>query len=111
MIDFPTRIIDYNSHSSACLDLFIFSNPSICSTLAFFILINYDRVVASVCIYYPPNTKWDALFYRTVDDYFRFDWDSLRYYLRDVLWSDIFKLGASVAGAEYCECIQVGIDL
>ena len=31
------------------------------------------------------------------------DWDSLRVYLRDVPWGDIFKLGASAAGGEFLE--------
>ena len=35
MANFPTRIIDCDSHSPALLDLFISSNTSICSTMAF----------------------------------------------------------------------------
>ena len=31
------------------------------------------------------------------------DWDSLRVYLRDVPWEDIFKLGAFAAGGEFLE--------
>ena len=30
--------------------------------------------------------------------------------MRDVLWEDIFKLGASAA-SEFCEWVQVGIDV
>ena len=29
---------------------------------------------------------------------------------RHVSWEDIFKLGASAAGGEFCEWVQVGID-
>ena len=30
--------------------------------------------------------------------------------MRDVPWKDIFKLGASAASSEFCECVLVGID-
>ena len=32
-------------------------------------------------------------------------------HLRGVPWEDIFKLGASAAAREFCEWVQVGIDL
>ena len=35
MVNFPTRIPDCDSHSPALLDLFISSDASICSTMAF----------------------------------------------------------------------------
>ena len=41
----------------------------------------------------------------------RADWDGLRDHLRDVPWEDIFKLGASTAASEFCEWVQVGIDV
>ena len=44
-------------------------------------------------------------------DYSCADWDSLCDHLRDVPWEDIFKLGASVAASEFCEWVQVGIDV
>ena len=31
--------------------------------------------------------------------------------MTDVLWEDIFKLSASAAACEFCEWVQVGIDL
>ena len=31
--------------------------------------------------------------------------------LRDNPWEDIFKLSASAAGSQFCECVQVGIDV
>ena len=31
--------------------------------------------------------------------------------IRDVPWEDIFKLGASAAASEFCEWVQVGIDV
>ena len=45
MINFPTHISDCNSHSPALLDLFISSDASICSTMAFPLLGNFDHVV------------------------------------------------------------------
>ena len=39
------------------------------------------------------------------------DWDGLRDHLRDVPWEDIFKLSASAAASEFCEWVQVGIDV
>ena len=31
--------------------------------------------------------------------------------MRDVPWEDIFKLGASAAASEFCECVQVETDV
>ena len=39
------------------------------------------------------------------------DWDSLYGHLRDVPWEDIFNLRASAAASEFCEWVQVGIDV
>ena len=39
------------------------------------------------------------------------DWDGLRNHLRDVPWENIFKLSASAAASEFCEWVQVGIDV
>ena len=39
------------------------------------------------------------------------DWDGLRDHLRDILWEDIFKLSVSAAGSEFCEWVQVGIEV
>ena len=50
MVNFPTRIPDWNSHSPALLDLFISSDASICSTKAFPPLGNSDHVVVSASI-------------------------------------------------------------
>ena len=58
------------------------------------------------------NGIWDAPFHRIAyDDYSRADWDGFHDHLKDVLWEDVFKLGASAAAREFCECIQVEIDL
>ena len=46
IVNFPTQIPDCDSHSPALLDLFISSDASICSTMAFPPLENSDHVVA-----------------------------------------------------------------
>ena len=72
---------------------------------------NSDHVVVSVSIDFPVNSKQDTLFHRVAYDYSRADWDGLRDHLRDVPWEDIFKLSASAAASEFCEWVQVGIDV
>ena len=72
---------------------------------------NFDHVVVSVSIDFPTNSQQDAPFHRIAYDYSRADWDGLHDHLRDVPWEDIFKLGASAAASEFCEWIQVGIDV
>ena len=111
MANFSTRIPDCDSHSPALLHLFLFSDASICSTMAFTLLGNSDHVAASVSIDFPSNSKRDAPFHRIAYDYFRADWDGLRGHLRDVPWEDIFKLRASAAASEFCEWVQVGTDV
>ena len=44
-------------------------------------------------------------------DYSHADWDGLCDHLRGVPWEDIFKLSASAAASEFCEWVQVGIDV
>ena len=111
IVNFPTQIPDCDSHSPALLDLFLSSDASICSTMAFPPLENSDHVVVSVPIDFPINSKQDTSFHYVAYDYSRADWDGLCDQLRDVPWEDIFKLGASTAASEFCEWVQVGIDV
>ena len=111
MVDFPTRITDCDSHSSALLDFFLSSDASICSTMAFPPLGNSNHVVVSVSIDVPTNSQQDAPFHHIAYDYSCADWDGLRDHFRDVPLEDIFKLHASAAASEFCEWIQVGIDI
>ena len=111
MVNFPTRIPDYDSHRPVLLDLFISSDASICSTMDFAPLGNSDHVVVSVSIDFPTNSQQDVPFHCIAYDYSRGDWDGLRDHLRDVPWKDIFKLRASAAASEFCQWVQVGIDV
>ena len=111
IVNFPTRIPDYDSHSPALLDLFLSSDASISSTMAFSPLGNSGHVVVSVSIDFPINSKQDTPFHCVAYDYSHADWDGLRDHLRDVPWEDTFKLGASTASCEFCEWVQVGIDI
>ena len=79
--------------------------------MTFLLLGNLDHVVVSVSIYFLPNSKQNAPFYRIAYNYSRADWDSLRDHLRYVLWEDIFKLSASTTASELCEWFQVGIGV
>ena len=55
MVNFPNLIPDCDSHSPAFLDLFIYSDASICSAMAFPSLANSDHIVGSVSIDFPSN--------------------------------------------------------
>ena len=105
IVNFPTRIPDCDSHSPALLDLFLSSDASICSSMAYPPLGNSDQVVVSVSIEFPINSKQDTPFHRMAY------WDGLRDHLRDVPWEDIFKLSASAAASEFSEWVPVGIDV
>ena len=96
--------------SPALLDLFLSSDASICSTMAFPQLGNSDHVV-SVSIDFPSNSQRDAPFHRIAYDYSCADWDGLCDHLRDVPWEDVFKLSASAAASEFCVWVWVGINV
>ena len=68
-------------------------------------------MVVSVSIDFPSSSQWNTLFHRIAYDYSCADWDSLHDRFRDVPREDIFKLGASAAASEFCERVQVGIDV
>ena len=82
IVDFPTQIPDYESHSPVLLDLFISSRTSICSTMAFLPLKNSNHVVVSFSIDFPINSKQGAPFHHVAYDYSLVDWDGLCDHLR-----------------------------
>ena len=69
MVNLPTCIPDCDSHSPALLDLLLFSDASICSTMAFPPLGNSDHVVVSASIDFPSNSKQDVPFYHIACGY------------------------------------------
>ena len=109
MVNFTTWIPNYDPHS--LLDFFLPYNASICSTMAFPPLGNFDHLVVSVSTEFPTNSKQDAPFQCIANDCFCANWDDLCYHLRDVPWEDIFKLSASAAANKFCDWAQVGIDV
>ena len=73
---------------------------------------NSDYVVVSVSIDFPSNSQQDAPFHHIAPDYFSCaDRAGLHDHLRDAPWEDIFKLDASANASEFCEWVQVGIDV
>ena len=75
IVKFPTWIPDCDSHSPALVDLFLSSDTSICSTMAFPPLGNSDHVVVSVSIDFPINSKQDMPFHCVACDYSPADWE------------------------------------
>ena len=84
LVNFSTWIPDCDSHSPALLYLFLFSDASICSTMAFPSLKNSDHVFDSVSTDFPSNSQRDAAFHCIAYDYSCADWDGLCDHLRDV---------------------------
>ena len=111
IVNFLTHIPGCDSHSPGLLDLFLSSDDSISSTMAFPRFWNSDHDVVSVSIDFQPHSQRDALFHRIAYDYSRPDWDGIRDHLREVPWKDIFKLSTSSAAREFCVSVQVGIDV
>ena len=77
MANFPTQIPDCDSHSPALLDLFISSDASIFSTMAFPPLGNSDHAVVPVSIDFPTNSQWYVPFHHIACDYSHADWDGM----------------------------------
>ena len=73
MVNVPTRIPECDSHSPALFDLFLSSDTSICSTMAFAPLGNSDHVVVSVSVDFPSNSQRDDPFDHIAYDYSRAD--------------------------------------
>ena len=76
MVNFHTQIPGCDSHSPALLDLFISSDGSICSAMAFPPLGNSDHVAVSVSIDFPSNSQQDAPFHRIAYDFSCADWEA-----------------------------------
>ena len=85
-------------HSPALLDLFISCGTTICSTMAFPPLGNFDPVAVSVSIDFLSNSQQDALFHCVAYEYSGADWDGLHDHLRDV---QIFKVDTFAASSKF----------
>ena len=55
--------------------------------------------------------KMDLLFHCVASDFYCADWDGLCDHLRDVLWENFFKLGASCVPKDCSGWVQVGTDV
>ena len=111
MVKFPARIRDFDSRSATLLNFFLSSDASISSTKVFRPLGNSNHVVVSVSIDLPSYLQRDVPFHCIAYNYSHAEWDSLCDRLREILWEDIFKLSASAAASEFCDWVQVGIDV
>ena len=85
MVNFPTQILDCDSHSPALLDLFILSDSSICFRMACFPLGKSNHVIW-VFIDFWSYSQRDAPFHCIAYEYSHADWDGLLDHLRDVPW-------------------------
>ena len=92
----------FDSHSPALSDLFISSDASIFSTMAFAL-----EILLMFLSQFPltfPQICSGMLCFIT-------DWDTQHDHLGDVPWEDIFKLRDSAAAREFCVWVQVEIDV
>ena len=111
MVNFPTWILDFDSHSPAPLNLFISSNSAIYSTMFFPPLGDSDCDVISISIYFSSNSKAGALIHRIPYDYSCADLYCLHDHFRGLPWEDIFKLSGSAADSGFCQWFQAGTDV
>ena len=74
IVKVPIWIPGCDSHSPTLLDLFLSFDASICSTMTFPPLGNFDHVFVSVSIDFPSNSQQDAPFHGKAFDYSCADW-------------------------------------
>ena len=77
VVNFLTQIPDCDSHSPALLELFLSSDASSYSTMAFSPFGNSDNIVVLVSIDFPSNLQRDAPFHCIAYDYSHADWNGL----------------------------------
>ena len=107
IVNFNTWIPDCDSHSHA---LWIYSFLLMLVFVLQWLFLHWE-ILIMFSQFPSTNSKWYALFHCIAYDYSCADWDGLCDHLRDVPWEYIFKLSASASVSEFCEWVQVRIDL
>ena len=79
---------DCESHTPVLLQVFLSSDPSICSSVAFPPLGSSDHVAISTDLF--SNSKGDALFYCSTYDYSSANWNGLCDHLRNFSMGETF---------------------
>ena len=111
MVNFSTWFFDCDSHSPTILDLFFSYDVIIYYPVDFPPQRIFDRVVVSVSIDSPSNSKRDTIFHHKVYNYSRANQYGLPNNMRVVPCEDVLKLGASFIGTEFCILVHVTIGL
>ena len=108
MVNFSTQIPDCDSHSSALFNFFLLTQVFVLQWLSIhweihiIFLSQFPLTFHQICI---RMSHFIALLLT------RADYDSRNDHLKDIPWEDVFRLSASVAASEFCEWVQVGIDV
>lgn len=110
LIDFPTRILDYDDQSSSHLDLFLASNPDVCKICHDSPLGGSDPVVVLFdislnCSAAKKSPIPCAIFIHDLGD-----WDNCHDFLHVVLWMDTFAKLAETWAEEVTSQISIGIN-
>ena len=100
LVNFPTRIPDYDSHSPALLDFFFQTLVFVLQWLSLHLEI-LIMLLSQFPLTFHQIHKGMPRFIAC--DYSFADWDGLPDPLRDVPWDDNFKLGSSAAASEFCK--------
>lgn len=110
MVDFATRFPDRDDQRPSTLDLFLSSNPDICSVSGSSPLGSSDHLVVNVSIDLNTISANDSPYHRTLYSYNQGDWDSFRDLVRDLPLDDIFALNVNECAREVASWLQAGIN-
>ena len=108
MVNFPTRIPYCDSHSPALLNFFLL----VLVVVLKWLFLHWDILIMLLSQFLLTfHHNHNGMLIIIAYDYSRADWDDLCDHLRHAPWEDIFKLSTSAATSEFCEQVQVGIDM
>ena len=110
MVNFPTQIAACDSYSHALMDFFLSSDATFCSTSAFLPLEILITLLYQFPLTFLQTQNGMSLFITQLMTISCAYWDGFCNHLREAPLEDIFKLGTSAAGTEFCEWVQVWID-